>query len=97
MIDSRLVAEYFGEAFYVISAPTFIHFPVATEFAAHKIMGAVDACDGETIGLQGNIGLSADGGLGVFQEFLNIAHGRIEHLAFMQPVSVPGAQLIFPV
>src|SRR5260370_23678798 len=97
MIDSGLVAEYFGKAFYVISAPAFVHFSIAAEFAAHEIMSAFNARDGETIRLQGDKSLACDGNLGVFQEFFNITHGRIEHLAFMQPVPVPGAQLIFPV
>src|SRR6187399_1927733 len=97
MIDGGLVAEDLGKALYVIAAPAFVHFSVAAELVAHQIVRALDACDGEPIRLQGYESFTGDSRLRVFQELLDIPHGRIQHLTFMQPVAIPGAQLILPV
>src|SRR3546814_2409707 len=35
--------------------------------------------------------------LSILQEFLDVPHGGVQQLSFMQPVSVPHGQLVFPV
>src|SRR5262249_29527360 len=91
VVDGRLIAEDLCKTFYIVAGPAFVHFSIAAELTAHKIVRALDACDGESVGLQGDERLACDGGLCIFQEFLDVAHGRVEHLSFMEPVTIPGA------
>src|ERR1700733_12299691 len=97
MINSGLVTENFGEPLHVIPAPSFVHFAIAPEFAAHQVMFALYPRDGEPVRLQGDKYFSADRGLAVPQELFDIANRGVQHLPLMQPVAVPIAQLILPI
>src|SRR5450432_1472683 len=97
MINSGLVTEYLRKSFHVIPGPALVHFAITAEFRAHQVMFALYAGNGEPVGLQRDKYFSADRYLCVLKEFLDISHRGIQHLAFMQPVAIPGAQLILPI
>src|SRR6185312_5299443 len=97
MIDGRLVAEYSCKALHIVAGETLVHFSVAAEFAAHQVMRAIDTRDGIAVRLQGDKDLAGNGRLCILQEPFDVAHGRVEHLSFMERVAVPAAELVLPI
>ena len=96
MIDSGLIAENFGESPNIVASPSRVHFSIFTKSAIHEIVGRFNAYNLKMVGLQLNKYLTGYLLLRLKQIGFYIPHHRIQHLAFMQPVSVKLRQLVFP-
>ena len=96
VVDGGLVAKNFCETTDILAAPRGVHFTVAAKPAVHQVMRAFDAVEGKSVGVHGTEYRSADRQLAVFEETFDVAHGWVEHLAFVKPVAIPGGQLFFP-
>lgn len=97
MIHHGLVAEDAAESANIFTGESCIHFTVFAKLAVHKIKFAFDADDLEAIRLQLHKYIASYITLTAFEEGFNVAHYRIQNLAFMQPVAIELSQLVFPV
>src|SRR5690606_19643451 len=94
--DHGLVAENLAETSHIFPAPSAVHFTVLAEFAAHQVVGRLDAGYLETVRHEVDKHLAGYVFLAVLQVRFDVAHHRVEYLAFVHPVAVEGSQLVFP-
>ena len=97
MPNTYLVTKNFGETFYIIAGVTFVHFAIATKFAAHQIINRFNAQYQKAVRHQFYEYFTVNGFLCVGKKSFHIAHNGVMKLPFMQPISVKQGKLIFPI